>query len=112
MPRFLIERDVSGWTAEDLDVAALRAKLCAPWFDGLEWIISYHDTDRHALLCVYDAHSEDDIRAHARFAGLPAGAIRQVEEIDPADIDRDNDPAVETAAVEAPSDARSTPAGA
>src|SRR5690606_34998695 len=34
MPRYLIERDVSGWTAEEIDVAGLRAKMCAPWFVG------------------------------------------------------------------------------
>lgn len=90
MPRYLIERDVSGWTADEIDAAGLRAKMCAPWFAGLNWIISYHDAERQFLFCVYDSNSEDDIRARARFAGLPAGAVRAIQEIHPEDIDSDD----------------------
>lgn len=98
MPRYLIERAVPGWTGEEIEAAGLRAKMCAPWFEGLHWIVSYLDDAQGTLFCIYDSPDEDSIRAHARFAGIPAGEIRVVSEIHPEDIEGDVDEA--TAAVE------------
>jgi hypothetical protein len=87
MPRYLIERDVLGWTDEDLDAASLRAQMCAPWFEDLEWVISYHDAERGILLCIYNADTVEKIQAHSKFSGLPVGAIRPVTEIHPEDVE-------------------------
>jgi hypothetical protein len=86
MPRYLIERDISGWTDEDLDAAGLRAKMCAPWFEHLNWIISYRDRARELLYCIYDAENEEQVRSHSKFSGIPLEAVRPVEEIDPNEI--------------------------
>lgn len=84
MPLWIIERDMAGWTDEELDAAGIQAKLCILWYPGMQWIRSYYHRETGLMTCLYEARSEDDIRRHAHGANLPCDAIRLVEEIDPA----------------------------
>jgi hypothetical protein len=84
MPRYKVERDVSGWSEDDLWAAALRATICAHWYEEMRWLTSYLDVERQRLSCIWDARSEEDVRAHAWSSGLPVTDVRAVRTIAPA----------------------------
>jgi len=84
---WMIERDVSGWSDEDVETAGLRAKLCVLWYPNMEWVRSFYDRDAQQITCIYRAETEADIRMHALAAGLPCGAVAPIEEVLPTDLD-------------------------
>lgn len=85
MQLWMIERDVTGWSDEDLDAAGLRAKMCLGWYPDVFWDRSYIDRARSLVTCVYRATSEEALREHARAAALPVTALFHVEEYEPSD---------------------------
>ncbi len=87
MALYLIERDFTDSTQEELGAATIRAKMCTPWYEGMEWIRSYYESALERTLCIYRANSEEDIRTHASVAGLPCGNVTLIDEILPADVD-------------------------
>ena len=83
MQKYVIERDLPG--AGRLSTAELQAisqKSCSV-LQGLgpqiQWVQSYVTDDK--IYCVYLAHGEDEIRSHAKAAGLPATRISRVKTI-------------------------------
>ena len=86
MPKYLIERDISGagkLTAADLQ--AISQKSCgvlSGMGPQIQWVQSYVTDDK--LYCIYTAPSEDLIREHAEQSGFPANKISEVKAlIDP-----------------------------
>lgn len=80
MPKFVIEREMPGagsLAAQELRAAARTSNdvlaLLAP---RAQWQQSYVTDDK--IYCVYIADDEDVVREHARRAGFPCTAIRQV----------------------------------
>lgn len=80
MPRFLIEREISGASnlteAQLADIAtksnATAQSLGVPY----RWITSYVAGDK--IYCIHEADDEDAIREHARRGGFPANLITVV----------------------------------
>lgn len=83
---WMIERDVAGWTEEDLEAAAIRATMGVHFFEDMEWVRSYYDRGGERTICIYRAVSEEDVRKHATHCGLPCGLVLPVEEILPGEI--------------------------
>lgn len=87
MPRYVIERDISGagnLSADDL--RGISRKSCAVLADlgpQIEWHHSYVTGDK--VYCVYSAPSEALILEHARLGGFPANRVSEVKAvIDPS----------------------------
>jgi Nickel responsive protein SCO4226-like len=84
MPRYIIERFVSGLSREDLTAAGRRSVAALTELPDVRWIRSYVSEAEGKIYCEYDAPSMDAIREHARRAGLPADLISEVAlEINP-----------------------------
>jgi Protein of unknown function (DUF4242) len=83
MPKYLIEREISGagnMSAEDLQAAS--QKSCAVLQNlgpQIQWVTSYVAADR--FYCVYIAPSEDMVRAHAQQSGFPASRISEIKAV-------------------------------
>jgi hypothetical protein len=82
MPLFVIERrwaEQVEQTGDDVrEVDAINAE------EDVRWVVSFLTADKLRSYCLYEASSPDAILAAARRAGLPADAITEVEEFDPA----------------------------
>jgi cell division inhibitor SulA len=86
MPRYLIERELSGagqLTADDL--RSISQKSCTVLRElgpDIQWVQSYVTDDK--IYCVYIAPSERLIREHAKRGGFPCNRVSQVAaRIDP-----------------------------
>lgn len=78
MPRFIIERNTGPLTQEELDVAGRRSNSVLAEMDGVTWIRSYVAHADGKIFCEYEAPSAELVREHARRAGLPADAVREI----------------------------------
>lgn len=80
MPEYVIERDVPGIghaSAEKLKEGAEAS--CAALREvgpGIQWVHSYVTDDK--FYCIFRAQNEDQVRAHAQKAGVPADRIAVV----------------------------------
>jgi len=88
MPIYQITRDVPGWTQAELHAAAIRTQTCAAWFEGMEWIRSFHHPETGTLTCYYVAESDADLRRHAEFSDVPCDEVRAVDEYLPMPADQ------------------------
>lgn len=86
MPKYLIEREVSG--AGDLSAEQLKAisqKSCGvlnKLGPQIQWIESYVTDNK--IYCLYRAPNEQIIREHAQQGGFPANRISEIKTtIDP-----------------------------
>jgi hypothetical protein len=79
MPRFIIERNTGPLTRDQLDAAGRRSNAVLAEMDGVTWIRSYVSHADGKIFCEYEAPNADLIREHARRAGLPADAVREIE---------------------------------
>jgi hypothetical protein len=83
MPKYLIERTVSG--AGQMDAAALAAiamqsnAVLRDLGPDIQWMESYVTDDK--LICVYVAASEELVHEHGRCGGFPVDAIRTVRTV-------------------------------
>lgn len=87
MPLWLIERDMTGWSREQRDAAGIQAKMCVLWYQEMSWLRSYFNEETGWMTCIYAARSAEDIRAHARAAGIPCNAIHPVDEVLPEQVE-------------------------
>ena len=82
MPLFLIERNF----AKELEVtnegAAAIKQVNADV--GVNWLFSFLSADKKKTYCLYEASDAAAIRAAAERANLPADAIIEVSELNPA----------------------------
>lgn len=83
VPQFVIEREVAGAGSlsesqvREMSLRSLQAlKDVGP---QIQWLHSYVTEDK--VYCVYLAPDEDNIREHARKAGLPADRISAVRRL-------------------------------
>ena len=90
MPRYLIERDLTG--AGQLNPDELRGistKSCQVLRElgpEIQWVQSYVTDDK--IYCVYIADSETDIRKHAEAGGFPVNRVSRIRTtIDPTSAD-------------------------
>ena len=83
MKKYVIERDIPGagrLSTAELNAASKKSReALASMGTNVQWVESYVTDDK--LYCVYLAHSEDDIRSHAKAAGVPATHISRVKTI-------------------------------
>lgn len=83
MPQYLIEREIPGagaMTAQQLkDASAHSNAVISDLGPTIEWVHSYVAGDK--IYCVYNAPSEDLIRAHAEKSGFPANRITPVSAV-------------------------------
>ena len=83
VPKYVIERDLPGagkLSAQELrDISQQSNKVLSELGPEIRWLQSYVTDDK--LYCVYLAHNEDEIRSHAKAAGLPATRISRVKTI-------------------------------
>lgn len=84
---WMIERDITGWTDDELEAGGIRAKICALWYPNLEWIRSFVDREGARTICLYLADTAADIRLHSEASGLPCNSVVPVAEVLPTDLD-------------------------
>ncbi|MGM0559754.1 MAG: DUF4242 domain-containing protein [Pseudomonadota bacterium] len=80
MPEYVIERDIPGIgraSAEKLkDGAEASCAALREVGPGIQWVHSYVTDDK--FYCIFRAQNEDQVRAHAEKAGVPADRISPV----------------------------------
>ena len=83
MQKYVIERDIPGagrLSTAELNAASKKSReALASMATNVQWVESYVTDDK--LYCIYLAQSEDEIRNHAKAAGLPATRISRVKTI-------------------------------
>ena len=83
MPKFLIEREITGagkLSADELH--AISQKSCGVLNHlgpQIQWVQSYVTDDK--IYCVYIAPDEEMVREHARQGGFPANRISRIESV-------------------------------
>lgn len=83
MPRYLIERNFAEALGE-ATAESVREITAINEDEGVRWIVSFLSADRRRSYCLYEAPSVEAILAAARRADVPADAIIEVSELDPA----------------------------
>jgi hypothetical protein len=83
MPKFLIEREISGAGALPPEqLQAISRKSCSVLRNlgpQVQWVESYVTDDK--IYCVYIAPDEKIVREHARLGGFPANRISEIRTI-------------------------------
>lgn len=83
MPKFLIERAVSGaggLSGQDLQgIAQTSCGVLQKLGPDIQWIQSYVTGDK--ITCIYIAPNAEIIREHARQGGFPADAVLEIQAI-------------------------------
>ena len=80
MPKFVIEREISGsGAASEPELQAISQKSCGVLRDlgpDVQWVHSYVTGDK--IYCVYSSTTEELVREHARLGGFPADRVARV----------------------------------
>jgi Nickel responsive protein SCO4226-like len=80
MPKFLIEREISGaGKLSPTDLQAISQKSCGILTElgpQIQWVQSY--VTENKIYCIYVAPNEEIIREHARRGGFPADRVSQI----------------------------------
>jgi len=87
MPKFIIERDISGVGLMSLaDLKEVSRKSCSILRNlgpEIQWVESFVTDDK--VYCIYIATDAALIRKHAELSGFPANRISEIKSIiDPA----------------------------
>ena len=91
MPKYVIERDISGlgrMSPEELTAASRKSvEVLQALGPDIQWVHSYVTDER--MYCVYIAVDGAIVKEHARCGGIPANRISVVREtIDPTTAER------------------------
>ena len=78
MPRYLVERSLSGVPELSIDEVVERNTD-----NGVTWMHSFVSEDAGRMLCLYEAPSPEAIRRAARRNDLPIERITKVRILDP-----------------------------
>lgn len=86
MPKFLIERELSGaGKLSPTELQAISQKSCGVLRElgpSIQWVESYVTEDK--IYCVYVAPNEQLVREHAAKGGFPANRVSEIKRmIDP-----------------------------
>lgn len=80
MPKFLIEREISGaGQLSPTELQAISQKSCGILTElgpQIQWVQSY--VTENKIYCIYIAPNEEMIREHARRGGFPADRISPI----------------------------------
>ena len=92
MPKFIIEREISGaGKLSSQDLQGISQKSCSVLQNlgpQIQWVESYVTDDK--IYCVYIAPDEAAVRAHAQLGGFPVNSIARVRAmIDPTTAEGD-----------------------
>jgi len=83
MPKFVIERDVSGagkFSPQQLqEMSKKSCSVLREMGPQVQWIQSYVTDDK--IYCVYIAPDEDAVRKHAQQGGFPANRISRIRAV-------------------------------
>lgn len=83
MPKFLIEREISGagnLTSDELQgISKTSCGVLNDMGPQIQWLQSYVTGDK--IYCVYIAPDEETVRSHAERGGFPANSVSQVTSI-------------------------------
>ena len=83
MPKYVIERDVSGvGKLSPAELHAISQKSCGVLRNlgpQIQWLHSYVTPDK--IYCIYIAPNEELVREHARQGGFPANRISEVKSV-------------------------------
>ena len=82
MPKFVIERELSGaGNLSPTDLQGVAKKSCAVLAElpSVQWLESYVTQDK--IYCVYLAPDEAAVREHAKRGGFPANRVSKVKSV-------------------------------
>ena len=83
MPKFIIEREISGaGNLKPQELQAISQKSCSVLRNlgsQIQWLHSYVTADK--IYCVYIAPDEATVREHARQGGFPANSISEIRTV-------------------------------
>jgi hypothetical protein len=83
MPKFLIEREISGAGAmSPRELQGVSEKSCSVLRDlgpRIQWVQSYVTDNK--IYCVYIAPNEEMVREHASRGGFPANRVSEIKTI-------------------------------
>ncbi len=83
MPKYVIERDISGvGNATEDQARTISQKSCSvlnKLGPAIQWLCSYVTADK--IYCIYIAPDEKMIREHAEQGGFPANRISEVRSV-------------------------------
>ena len=86
MPEFVVERDIPGFTADDLREAARRARTTAREMTDEGTPLRYHRSifmpDEAKCFCFFDGPSAEDVRQLNERAELPVTRVHDAVEIE------------------------------
>jgi uncharacterized protein DUF4242 len=96
MPRYLIERSFHVREEEMPSVNRRSKQIARDQFPGIVWEHSHVAVDESGAVktfCLYEAPTEDDVRAHAKELGLhDVDAIHEIAgDVTPADFPLESD---------------------
>ena len=83
MPRYLIERTFAAGMNLQANEEFCGGVVANNTDDNVTWIHSYVSSDRHRMVCIYDAPSPEAIRRTAQRNNLPVDRITKVRLLDP-----------------------------
>jgi hypothetical protein len=78
MPRYIIERDITGASLDDVKAGAQRAMEAAATMDGIRWIRSYVSAVEGKIYCEYEAPSPEAVREHAERAHIGCYRVSEI----------------------------------
>ena len=85
MPRYLIEREIGDFDANEIVANGKAFAQVADDMEDVVWIRSYLSETEGKVYCEYEAPSPEVVRRHAELAGIPATKISLITmEIEPA----------------------------
>ena len=84
MPRYVIERNISGISEEELQAVGERSVKVISKMPGVTWIKSYISVSEGKLYCEYEAPNPEALIEHGKRANIPVDKITLIEmEIEP-----------------------------
>ena len=85
MPRYVIERNISGISEEELQAVGERSVKVISKMPGVTWIKSYISVSEGKLYCEYEAPNPETLIEHGKRAKIPVDKITLIEmEIEPS----------------------------
>ena len=86
MPRYMVQRTFPEGLHIPVDnggADTCRAVIERNAEEGVTWVHSYVNSDKHTSFCIYDAPSPEAVRKAAMRNGLPVDHITDVRVLDP-----------------------------